>query len=78
MGISCVHGSLGLFMKVSELKNPEMKINDGSGFSHLKEAIVRVEKRGAVWSPCGPDASVPTVDKVLPLCWMLANSVCDV
>lgn len=42
-----------------------MKINGGCGFSHLHEAVARVEKSQVVWSPCGLDASVPAVAKVL-------------
>lgn len=58
-GIWCGHGSLGLFMEVSSLKRPEMKINDGWGFSSLHKAIVCGESIWVPWAPCGPVTSVP-------------------
>lgn len=58
-GIWCGHGFLGLFMEVSSLKWPELKINDVWGFSHLHKATVCRENSRVVWAPCGPFASVP-------------------
>lgn len=58
-GIWYGHGSLGLFMEVSSLKWPEMKINDGWGFSHLHKAIVCGENSWVLGAPHGPVTSIP-------------------